>query len=72
MAAAATFALDSTGLIYVNLNTVSTLTVQGSGSSWRIATAQPGGTGITFSTVYTSQALALAAITAYVGTPVVL
>lgn len=72
MAAAATFALDSTGLIYVNLNTVPALTVQGSGSSWRIATAQPAGTGITFSTVYASQALALAAIATYVGAAVVL
>ncbi|HEX3781737.1 MAG TPA: hypothetical protein VHX38_18900 [Pseudonocardiaceae bacterium] len=70
MAAAATFALDSTGLIYVNLNTVPALTVQGSSTTWRIATAQSGGA--TFSTVYASKALALAAIVTYVGTAVVL
>lgn len=70
MAAASTFALDSTSLIYVNLNTVPALTVQGSGTSWRIATAAAGG--VTFSTVYSSQAAALAAIATYVGTAVVL
>jgi hypothetical protein len=70
MATAATFALDSTGTVYVNLNTVPALTVQGSGTSWRIATAAAAGT--TFSTVYTSQASALAALLSYIGSPQVL
>lgn len=70
MAAAATFALDSTGTVYINLNTVPALTVQGSGTSWRIATAATAGT--TFSTVYASQAAALAALATYIGTAVVL
>lgn len=70
MAAAATFALDSTGTVYVNLNTVPQLTVQGSGSTWHIATAAAGGT--TFSTTYASQAAALAALATYIGTAVVL
>lgn len=70
MASAATFALDSTSGVYVNLNVVPALFVQGSGTSWRIATAPTGGT--TFSTVYASQALALAAIVTYIGTAVVL
>lgn len=70
MAAAATFALDSTGTVYINLNTVPALTVQGSGSTWRIATAVSAGT--TFSTVYSSQAAALAALATYIGTAIVL